>query len=176
MIVGSLVTFFRKLFSSKPAKLDTPIFDLTMTLSDGRTVPLRQFAGKKLLIVNTASRCGYTYQLQELQKLHETYGSEIQVLGFPSNDFWQETASDKSIEEFCQLNYGVTFPISKKISVVGKKADPLYRVLFTQTGKSPVWNFCKYLVDRDGKVDAFYDSTVKPLDNRIISKATRAVK
>jgi glutathione peroxidase len=147
------------------------IYDFKMKSLSGKEVDFSQFLGKNLLIVNTASKCGYTYQYKGLQKLHEQYGDKVTVLGFPANNFlWQEPGSNKNIEEFCEINYGVTFPMFEKVSVKGSDQHPLYTWLQHKSGKKPSWNFCKYLIDKSGNVTAFFDKGVEPLDKQIVDK------
>ena len=135
-------------------------------------VSLCQFRGKVLLIVNTASECGYTPQYEGLEGLYRRYRDKgFAVLGFPANDFGgQEPGSNKEIAQFCQLNYGVTFPVFAKTSVVGAKANPLYRALAAKTGKPPRWNFHKYLLDRTGQPVAVFESAVEPEDPRVTAE------
>jgi glutathione peroxidase len=125
-----------------------------------------------LLVVNTASECGYTPQYEGLEKLYRRYREKgLVVLGFPANDFGgQEPGSNKEIAQFCQLNYGVTFPMFAKTSVVGANANPLYQSLAARTGKPPRWNFHKYILDRAGQPVAVFDSAVEPADARITSQ------
>ena len=120
-----------------------------------------------LLVVNTASYCGYTHQYEGLEALYRKYRNRgLVVLGFPSNDFGaQEPGSNKEIAEFCRLTYGVQFPMFEKSTVTGLKTNPLYVELATRTGKSPRWNFHKYLIDRDGNAAGTFASNVEP-DNR----------
>ncbi len=168
--LAPVLGFFRRVFAGRPSPLEGSVLDLELVGNDGQKVPMSAFRGKKLLIVNTASKCGYTYQLQQLQILHETYRHKVQVLGFPSNDFWQERGNDSEIASFCLTNYGVTFPIFQKTSVVGRNMHPLFRILLRLSGRTPQWNFCKYLLDEDGKFIAFFTSKVNPLDKKIIAK------
>jgi glutathione peroxidase len=135
-------------------------------------VSLCQFRGKVLLVVNTASECGYTPQYEGLEGLYRRYRDKgFVVLGFPANDFGaQEPGSNKQIAQFCQVNYGVTFPMFAKTSVVGAKANPLYRELAARTGKPPRWNFHKYLLDRLGQPVAAFESAVEPADPRVTSQ------
>ena len=138
---------------------------------EGEVIDFNTYRGKKLLIVNTASKCGYTYQYEDLQKLHEQYGDKVTVLGFPANNFlWQEPASNNEIAEFCQKNYGVTFQMFEKISVKGRDKHALYKWLTAKSGESPSWNFCKYLIDEKGEVIGFFGKKVNPLDKEIIDK------
>ena len=135
-------------------------------------VSLCRFSGKVLLIVNTASECGYTPQYEGLEALYRRYRDKgFAILGFPANDFGaQEPGSNKQIAQFCQVNYGITFPMFAKTSVVGVKANPLYRALAVKTGKPPLWNFHKYLIDRTGQPVAAFESAVEPADTRITAQ------
>ena len=140
------------------------LYDFKINALDGRTIDFAQYKGKALLIVNTASRCGYTPQYADLQELHKTYGSKVTILGFPANNFGgQEPGTNAQISEFCQKNYGVTFQMFEKISVKGNDQHPLYAWLKEKTGKEPTWNFCKYLVKPDGTVK-FFGSGVNPAE------------
>ena len=136
------------------------------------SVSLCQFRGKVLLIVNTASECGYTPQYDGLEKLYRRYRDKgFAVLGFPANDFGgQEPGVNKEIAQFCQVNYGITFPMFAKTSVVGANANPLYRALAAKTGKPPRWNFHKYLLDRSGEPVAAFESAVEPTDPRLTAQ------
>lgn len=135
-------------------------------------VSLCQFGGKVLLIVNTASECGYTPQYEGLEKLYRRYREKgFAVLGFPANDFGgQEPGADKEIAQFCQVNYGITFPMFAKTSVVGANVNPLYRALAAKTGTPPRWNFHKYLLDRAGQPAAVFESAVEPENPRLTTQ------
>jgi len=149
------------------------VHDFTLTSIDGKEVSLSTFKGKKLLIVNVASKCGYTRQYKDLQALYSQYGKKLVVLGFPANNFGgQEPGSDAEIKGFCEKNYSVTFPMFSKISVKGSDCHPLYQFLSkkVQNGsvdEAPSWNFGKYLVDENGKVLKYFSSSVNPLDKEI---------
>lgn len=148
--------------------LPASLYDFKMNSLDGEQIDFAQYKGKTLLIVNTASKCGYTPQYTELQKLHEQFGDKITVLGFPANNFGgQEPGSSAEIASFCKQNYGVTFQMFEKISVKGDDQHPLYQFLKEKTGQEPTWNFCKYLVKPDGSI-TFFSSKVTPLDKQII--------
>jgi glutathione peroxidase len=129
------------------------------------------YQGKVILIVNTASKCGYTYQYDGLEKLYQEYKDEgLVVLGFPSNDFAnQEPGTEKQIKSFCRLTYGVKFPMFEKTSVTSGNANPLYRKLYIATGDYPRWNFHKYLVDRNGQVVASFPSRVEPDSSELLT-------
>jgi len=149
------------------------VHDFTLKSIDGKDISLGQFKGKKLLIVNVASQCGYTPQYKDLEELSKTYKDKLVVLGFPANNFGsQEPGAEAEIKSFCEKNYGVTFPLFSKISVVGKDQDPLYKFLSSKelngtVGETPKWNFSKYLIDENGKVLKFFPSATKPLSKDI---------
>lgn len=146
------------------------IYDFKVNSIDGEPIDFARYKGKNLLIVNVASKCGYTPQYADLEKLHETYGNKVVVLGFPANNFGgQEPGTNAEIAEFCQKNYGVKFQMFEKISVKGDDQHALYKWLKEKTGSEPTWNFCKYLVKADGTVK-FFNSKVKPLDPQIIDE------
>lgn len=140
-------------------------------LQDEAPQNLCQYAGHVLLVVNTASFCGYTSQYEGLEALHARYAPRgLTVLGFPSNDFNQEPADNRSIADFCFNTYGVKFPMFAKTSVVGQTAHPFFAALARASGQAPKWNFHKYLVDRDGSVVAHFPSAVEPLDRRLTGR------
>lgn len=143
------------------------LYDFKVNSIEGKSIDFSQFKGKNVLIVNTASKCGYTRQYAELQKLHEAYGNKIIILGFPANNFGgQEPGTNTEIASFCQKNYGVSFQMFEKVSVKGADQHPLYAWLKEKTGQEPSWNFCKYLVKADGSVK-FFASKVNPMDAAI---------
>jgi glutathione peroxidase len=146
-------------------------------LQDESQQLLCQYAGKVLLVVNTASYCGFTAQYEGLEKLHADLNPKgLVVLGFPSNDFGQlEPGNNKQIADFCTNTYGVKFPMFEKSVVAGANANALYRELAQATGKSPQWNFHKYLIDRKGKVVGSYASNVTPLDKSLLADIDRAL-
>jgi glutathione peroxidase len=124
-----------------------------------------------VLIVNTASKCGYTPQYEDLQNLHEQFGTKVAVLGFPANNFGgQEPGANLQIAEFCKKNYGVSFQMFEKIEVTGSKAHPLFAWLAKTSGNAPKWNFSKYLIDEAGNVIAFFPSGTNPLEEAIVGK------
>ncbi|MDP4299701.1 glutathione peroxidase [Leptothrix discophora] len=139
-------------------------------LQDEKDQSLCQYAGKVLLVVNTASFCGYTGQYEGLEALHARYKDKgLVVLGFPSNDFNQEGGDNKQIAEFCANTFNVKFPMFAKSSVKGAQASPFYRQLADRTGQAPRWNFHKYLIGRDGQVIDQYVSNVGPDDRKLVA-------
>ncbi len=166
----------KHIFSDKSAGFVKPndvmvkgsFHDFKMKAIDGKTIDFAQFKGKKVVVLNTASECGYTPQYTDWQKFHEKYGSKIVVVGFPANNFGgQEPGENKEIATFCQKNYGVTFQMMEKISVVGSDQHPLYQWLSKKdmngwNDEAPRWNFCKYIVNENGEVSHYFASGVKP--------------
>jgi glutathione peroxidase len=144
-------------------------------LQTGRPQTLCDFRGKVLVIVNTASYCGYTKQYEGLEALYRKYkGRGLVVIGFPSNDFGaQEPGSNKEIAEFCRTTYGVEFPMFEKTSVARLETQPLYASLVRATGEAPKWNFHKYVVDRTGTKVASYESTVEPTQRDFVASIER---
>jgi glutathione peroxidase len=171
----ALVLTFVIFSSSKRLPVAGSIYDFTMKTLDGQDLSLSKFKGKKMLIVNVASECGYTYQYKNLQALHEKYGDKVAVIGFPANNFGsQEPGNSTEIKQFCTKNYGVTFQMMEKISVKGNDIHPLYKWLSSkeQNGvcdDAPKWNFCKYLIDEDGKIIKFFGSRTDPMSEDITS-------
>jgi glutathione peroxidase len=146
-----------------------PLYDIEVTDIQGQPRPLADFAGKVLLIVNTASKCGFTPQLEGLQSLYDELGERgFEVLGFPCNQFMnQDPGENNEISEFCSLNYGVSFPLFAKLQVNGPETHPLFRLLKEEApgmmgSKKVKWNFTKFLVNRDGRVMRRYPPTAKP--------------
>ncbi|MES2016614.1 MAG: glutathione peroxidase [Pseudomonadota bacterium] len=146
-------------------------------LQDDAPQNLCQYAGKVILVVNTASYCGYTKQYEGLEALYAKYSPQgLVVLGFPSNDFGkQEPGSSKEIADFCYNTYGVKFPMFAKSVVSGASPNPLHAQLIKATGKEPKWNFTKYLIDRNGKVIEHFPSKVTPEDKALVSKIEQAL-
>ncbi|MFC3095604.1 glutathione peroxidase [Alteromonas sediminis] len=140
-------------------------------LNSQETVNLCQaYEGKTVLVVNTASFCGFTPQFEGLEAMYDKYRENgFVILGFPSNDFNQEADDESKTAEVCELTYGVEFPMFEPTSVKGDDADPLFRILARETGESPSWNFNKYLISRDGKTIKHYGSRTKPSDKAFVS-------
>lgn len=143
---------------------------------DGGMIDFASFKGKKILVVNTASECGYTPQYKDLQALYEKYKDKLVIVGFPANNFGgQEPGSNTEIKSFCQKNYGVSFPMAAKISVKGDDTAPIYKWLTSKEENGVLdaiikWNFNKFLLDENGKMIAYFPSKVTPMSEEIISK------
>jgi glutathione peroxidase len=162
--------------NSKKQTAQPSIYGFKVEALDGGTIDFSSYKGKKILIVNTASKCGYTPQYTELQELYEKYKDKLVVIGFPANNFGgQEPGTNAEIKEFCTGKFNVTFPMAAKISVKGEDIHPLYQWL-TSKEKNGVldaeikWNFNKFLVNEKGELVAYFPSKVKPMSEEIISK------
>ena len=151
----------------------TTIYDFKVPSLEGSTIDFSKFKGKKVLIVNTASECGYTPQYADLQKLHEAYKSKLVIVGFPANNFGgQEPGSNTEIKEFCKKNYGVTFLMAEKVSVKGADIHPLFKWLTNKSENGVMdaeikWNFTKFLLDEKGKLIGVFPSKVNPNSEEI---------
>ncbi|HTM66608.1 MAG TPA: glutathione peroxidase [Flavipsychrobacter sp.] len=167
---------FSFLFAGAP-KGDVPksIYDFKVDGLTGGTIDFSTFHGKKILIVNTASKCGNTPQYEELETLYEKYKDKLVIVGFPANDFLrQEPGSNEEIAAFCKKNYGVTFPMAAKITVKGKKMAPIYQWLTNEDyngfkSSSVKWNFQKYLIDENGNLVAVFAPGVKPMSDEVMA-------
>lgn len=180
LFLGGLAFFnknlIKNIFSKKQSILSSndtmnlkgSFYDFTVNDLSGKPVNLKEYEGKTLVLINVASKCGFTPQYADWQKFHEKYGDKIAVLGFPANNFMsQEPGSSEEIAEFCQKNYGVTFRMFEKIEVAGKDKAPLYNWLSNKdlngwNNQEPSWNFCKYLINKDGKLTHFFESKITP--------------
>lgn len=162
--------------SNKTAKPQVSFYTLNATRNDGSNFDLTSLKGKKVLVVNTASDCGYTPQYSALQQLSEQYRDKVVVLGFPANDFKeQEKGTDEEIASFCKLNFGVTFPLMKKSVVIkGNQQNDVFKWLTdpSQNGwnkRQPSWNFSKYLVDEQGMLINYFDPAISPMDKDVLN-------
>ncbi len=170
-------TLLKNIFSDKKASSEKPtaaivkgsFYDFSLKSLDGKeTIDFARYKGKKIVILNTASACGYTPQYADWQKFHEKYGDKIVVIGCPANNFGgQESGTNKEIATFCQKNYGVTFQMLEKINVTGSDQHPLYKWLSKKdlngwNDSEPTWNFCKYVINEKGEVTNFFASGIKP--------------
>ncbi len=156
------------------------IYDFKVKDIEGKEFDLSTLRGKKVMLVNTASKCGFTPQYEELEKLYSTYrDSNFVIVGFPSNDFLsQEPGTDSEIQAFCKKNYGVTFPMMSKIEVKGKNQHPLYKYLTTKSengfsDNTVKWNFQKYLINTDGKIDKILSPATTPMSVEVIDWITK---
>lgn len=180
----SLILFFSSLLGlnkphSKPGIATSgetgAFYQFKIPALNGDTIDFASYKGKKVLIVNTASKCGFTPQYKELQQLHEKYGDKVAILGFPANDFRnQEPGTSEEIQQFCELNYGVTFQLFQKVHVTGSEKHPLYQWLTDKhkngwNEQEPTWNFSKYLINEKGELIRFFPQGVSPLSGEVLS-------
>ena len=177
VVFTSLACGFKKVTTRPDSGLQestASIYDFRMNSITGEEIDFKQYKGKKLLIVNTASECGFTPQYEDLQKLHELHGEQILILGFPANNFGgQEPGSDIEIASFCKENYAVTFQMFSKISVEGSEMAPLYKWLTDKSKngwneEAPNWNFCKYFINEKGELMKFYASAINPMSEELL--------
>jgi glutathione peroxidase len=172
LILGlTIIMFFFN--SSASAKYDKTFFDLNIESISGETINFRDFENKVILIVNTASYCGFTKQYEELQVLSDKYNKKgLIVLGVPSNSFNQEKKKNSEVKEFCEVNFNITFPLTAITEVKGNNAHELFKWAKNNHGSSavPKWNFHKILVNKEGKIEDTFSSFTKPLSNKIINK------
>ena len=165
-----------KVFTNEtPSQSAQSVYDLSVTLNNGENISLSNYKGKKLLLVNTASDCGYTDQYAGLQKLYDENKDRLVIIGFPANDFkQQEKGTDEDIAQFCKINYGVTFPLVKKSSVTaGQEQHPVFQWLTDKnkngwTNKMPSWNFSKYLVNENGVLVNYFDPSISPTSKEVM--------
>ncbi len=166
-----IIMFFFK--NSVSANYDKVFYDFKLNSISGELIDLKEYKNKVILVVNTASYCGFTKQYDGLQKLWEKYKSKgLIVLGTPSDSFNQEKKTNKDVKEFCEVNFNINFPLTEIIEVKGEKAHPIYKWAKKNYGNSaiPKWNFHKILINKEGKVQNTYSSLTKPMSNKIISE------
>jgi glutathione peroxidase len=173
-------TLFLLLTGGTAMAADQTLYDFTLIGNDGKPMPLSQFKGRAVLLVNTASECGFTPQYDELEKLWEAKkDAGLVIIGVPSNDFGgQEPGTNEEIATFCKNNYGVTFPLADKSVVKGADAIPVYKWAGTQAGMlgTPKWNFHKYLFGKDGKFIDWFSTATKPMAPKIVNAIDKAVR
>ena len=175
--MNPFIAFFATLFSmssqQQPMNIES-VYDISINTLNGKSINLSDFKGKYILFVNVASKCGFTSQYKELQKLHENFKNKLQIIGLPCNQFGnQEPGNAKDILTFCEVNYGVKFLITEKIDVKGKNQHPLYTWLSKKvnngiTDSSVKWNFQKYLISPDGNLIDYFLSATSPLNKKIV--------
>jgi glutathione peroxidase len=167
------------LFSKVSANYIKLAYDFEFSGIEGKTIKLSDYKNKVIVVVNVASRCGFTNQYNGLQKLWTDYkDKDLVVLGVPTNDFKQEPGSNSEIKDFCETNFNVSFPMSKKVNVIGKKSHPFYKWAKDNHGKSaiPKWNFHKIIIGKDGKIADTFASITKPSSNKFIKFIEKKIK
>lgn len=179
LIVAAPVTaktkFTKHMFAKKEATAAKSIYDFKIKSLDGGTIDFSKYKGKKILIVNTASKCGFTPQYKGLEKLYEDHKNNLVIVGFPSDNFGgQEYQQDTEIKSFCEKNFGVTFPLTTRVDVKGDNATPVFKYLTNKNENGVLdatisWNFNKFLIDENGKLLAHFDSKVTPESDELLS-------
>ena len=152
-------------------------YDFTFVDIDGKNFPLSQFKGKPLLIFNSASKCGFTSQYTGIQKIHENYKNKgLIVIGVPSDNFHQEPGSEEDIKKFCMVNFNISFDLTKKNNVVGSEMHPFFKWLDDNYDARPKWNFYKFVINKDGKLENHFSSQVSPSSKKLISVLDEVIK
>jgi len=179
LIVSAPVTaktkFTKSMFEKKEAAAAKTIYDFKIKSIDGNTIDFSKYKGKKILIVNTASKCGFTPQYKGLEKLYEDHKNNLVIVGFPSDNFGgQEYQQDTEIKSFCEKNFGVTFPLTTRVDVKGDNATPVFKYLTNKSENGVLdatisWNFNKFLIDENGKLLAHFDSKITPESDELLS-------
>lgn len=177
LLLSSLIGMIAMLTSQIAIAACPAIYNHQLTTLQGEKIDLCDFQDKPILVVNTASKCGFTPQFEALESLYSKHKAQgLLVIGFPSNDFRQEPGNNKQIGDFCKLTYSVQFPMMAKSSVSGPNANPVYKQLIAKTGVTPKWNFYKYLILPQGKQVYAYASTVTPDSAQIMRKLEPSLK
>ena len=172
--IGTM-TFLKSTLKADPKiKSIKPFYDLSINDINGDLIDLKSFKGKKIMLVNVASKCGYTDQYSDLQELYQTHSEKLEIIGIPCNDFGrQEPGSAEEIKSFCNVNYGITFTLASKQKIKSKPISNLYEWLSNPelngwNSALPSWNFCKYIIDEEGELIHFFRSGVNPNDSEIV--------
>ena len=168
-----LLMFLFSFFTKVNSNTNQLAYDFSFKIIDGGIIELSKYKNKVIVVTNVASRCGFTNQYTDLQKLRDKYSKDdLIIIGVPSNSFKQEPASNKEIKDFCETNFGITFPITEKNNIIGKNAHPFFIWAKESFGKSaiPKWNFHKILINKEGKVEDTFVSFTNPLSKKIINK------
>ena len=176
VIVMMLFSFF-SLNNINTREIPDSAYDFTFVDIDGKSLPLSQFKGKPLLIFNSASKCGFTSQYTGIQKIHEAYKNKgLIVIGVPSDNFNQEPGSEEDIKKFCMVNFNITFDLTKKNNVVGSEVHPFFEWLDKNYNAKPKWNFYKFVINKDGKLENHFSSMITPSSEQLTSVLDKIIK
>ena len=179
ILIAMAIIFFSFFSLSNVNTREVPgsAYDFTFVDIDGKNFPLSQFKGKPLLIFNSASKCGFTSQYTGIQKIHENYKNKgLIVIGVPSDNFHQEPGSEEDIKKFCMVNFNITFDLTKKNNVVGSEVHPFFEWLDKNYNAKPKWNFYKFVINKDGKLENHFSSQVSPSSKKLISVLDEVIK
>ena len=175
-IVILLFSFFN-LNNKSSGEISSSAYDFSFTDIDGKNFPLSQFRGKPLLVFNSASKCGFTSQYSGIQKIHENYKNKgLVVIGVPSDNFNQEPGNEEDIKKFCMVNFNISFDLTKKNNVVGSEIHPFFKWLDDNYDARPKWNFYKFVINKDGKLENHFSSQVSPSSKKLISILDEVIK
>ena len=179
ILIATAIIFFSFFSLSNVNTREIPgsAYDFTFVDIDGKNFPLSQFKGKPLLIFNSASKCGFTSQYTGIQKIHENYKNKgLIVIGVPSDNFHQEPGSEEDIKKFCMVNFNITFDLTKKNNVVGSEVHPFFEWLDKNYNAKPKWNFYKFVINKDGKLENHFSSMIVPSSVKLISALDKVIK
>ena len=179
ILIAMAIIFFSFFSLSNVNTREIPgsAYDFTFVDIDGKNFPLSQFKGKPLLIFNSASKCGFTSQYTGIQKIHENYKNKgLIVIGVPSDNFHQEPGSEEDIKKFCMVNFNITFDLTKKNNVVGSEVHPFFEWLDKNYNAKPKWNFYKFVINKDGKLENHFSSMIVPSSVKLISTLDKVIK
>ena len=179
ILITILIVFFNFYGLSNIDSRETPrsAYDFNFVDIDGKNLPLSQFKGKPLLIFNSASKCGFTSQYTGIQKIHENYKNKgLIVIGVPSDNFHQEPGSEEDIKKFCMVNFNITFDLTKKNNVVGSEAHPFFEWIDKNYNVKPKWNFYKFVINKDGKLENHFSSMITPSSEQLTSVLDKIIK
>ena len=179
ILIAMAIIFFSFFSLSNVNTREVPgsAYDFTFVDIDGKNFPLSQFKGKPLLIFNSASKCGFTSQYTGIQKIHENYKNKgLIVIGVPSDNFHQEPGSEEDIKKFCMVNFNITFDLTKKNNVVGSEVHPFFEWLDKNYNAKPKWNFYKFVINKDGKLENHFSSMIVPSSAKLISVLDEVIK
>ena len=179
ILIAMAIIFFSFFSLSNVNTREVPgsAYDFTFVDIDGKNFPLSQFKGKPLLIFNSASKCGFTSQYTGIQKIHENYKNKgLIVIGVPSDNFHQEPGSEEDIKKFCMVNFNITFDLTKKNNVVGSEVHPFFEWLDKNYNAKPKWNFYKFVINKDGKLENHFSSMIVPSSVKLISALNKVIK
>ena len=179
ILIAMAIIFFSFFSLSNVNTREVPgsAYDFTFVDIDGKNFPLSQFKGKPLLIFNSASKCGFTSQYTGIQKIHENYKNKgLIVIGVPSDNFHQEPGSEEDIKKFCKVNFNISFDLTKKNNVVGSEVHPFFEWLDKNYNAKPKWNFYKFVINKDGKLENHFSSMIVPSSVKLISTLDKVIK
>ena len=179
ILIAMAIIFFSFFSLSNVNTREVPgsAYDFTFVDIDGKNFPLSQFKGKPLLIFNSASKCGFTSQYTGIQKIHENYKNKgLIVIGVPSDNFHQEPGSEEDIKKFCMVNFNISFDLTKKNNVVGSEVHPFFEWLDKNYNAKPKWNFYKFVINKDGKLENHFSSMIVPSSAKLISALDKVIK